>query len=77
MGWDLLKVALRSRTIRPRNMAIRALDAWGFTAWPADAEVALKQALRLEPNDRTRENLRDLLARRLADGARSSLKPSP
>lgn len=67
MGWDLLKVALRSRTIRPRNMAIQALNAWGRTAWPADAEAALKEALRLEPDDDTREDLRDLLARRLAD----------
>jgi hypothetical protein len=67
MGWDLLKVALRSRTIRPRNMAIQALNAWGRTAWPADAEAALKKALRLEPDDHTRDDLRDLLARRLAD----------
>lgn len=64
MGWDLLKVALRSRTIRPRNMAIQALDAWGHNAWPADAEAALKEALRLEPDDDTREDLRNLLAQR-------------
>lgn len=60
-GWDLIRVALRGRTNRLRNMAIKALHAWGREAWPPDAVSEIATALQREPDDKIRRRL-DALA---------------
>jgi hypothetical protein len=57
VGWDVVKVAMRGRTIRGRNMALNALAAWGRDAWPADAEDVLTRALEIEPDDKVRNRI--------------------
>jgi hypothetical protein len=64
VGWDVVKVAMRGRTIRCRNMALNALAAWGRDAWPADAEDALTRALEIEPDDKVRNRTRAVLTRK-------------
>jgi hypothetical protein len=60
-GWTLLRTALRSQVTRTRNMAVRALAAWGRERWPPDAELALRHALKAELNADTRDEMRGLL----------------
>jgi hypothetical protein len=54
-GWPFIRAGLRSPVTRNRNMAVKALRTWGKSAWPPDAEGALKQALSQEPEEGTRE----------------------
>ncbi|MBH5396899.1 hypothetical protein HZZ13_03715 [Bradyrhizobium sp. CNPSo 4010] len=61
VGWDVVKVAMRGRTVRCRNMALNALVAWGRDAWPADAEDVLTRALEAEPDDKVRSRIRAVL----------------
>jgi hypothetical protein len=61
VGWDVVKVAMRGRTIRCRNMALNALAAWGRDAWPADVEDVLTRALEIEPDDTVRNRIRGVL----------------
>ncbi len=61
-GWPLIQAGLQSPTVRNRNMAIQALAAWNRTTWPVEAEPLLKLAIKLEPNDQTRENMAKTLA---------------
>jgi hypothetical protein len=67
MGWDLLKVALKGRTIRLRNMAINALRDWGKPAWPPDALAEIEAAERREPDTKVRARFRALLDGTLRD----------
>jgi hypothetical protein len=64
VGWDVVKVAMRGRTIRCRNMALNALAAWGRDAWPADAEDVLTRALEIEPDDKVRSSIHAVLTRK-------------
>jgi len=50
VGWSLVKVALRGRSVRLRNMAIKALDAWTLANWPEDAQFAVREAKAREPD---------------------------
>jgi hypothetical protein len=61
VGWDVVKVAMRGRTIRCRNMALNAIAAWGRDAWPADAEDVLTRAFEIEPDDKVRNRIRAVL----------------
>lgn len=67
LGWDIVKVALRGRTIRLRNMALNALAAWGRVAWPADAENILRATLEKETDDKVRERMRAVLSGEVFD----------
>jgi hypothetical protein len=60
-GWRLIRVGLRSPVTRNRNMALRALAAMDRGAWPAEAELLLRQAWKAEPNSGTRESMRQIL----------------
>lgn len=62
LGWPLVEAGLRSPVIRNRNMALRALDAWGRTYWPDGAQAVLLQAQREEPNDDVRVRMEQLLS---------------
>lgn len=66
-GFDLIKVALKGRSVRLRNMAIRALHAWGREAWPSDAAGEVEAAAAREPDEDVRQRFRDLLAGTLRD----------
>jgi len=50
VGWPILEVGLRARTVRARNMAHRALEAWDRATWPTSALPALRAALDKEPD---------------------------
>ncbi|MEV0129228.1 hypothetical protein AB0H83_12325 [Dactylosporangium sp. NPDC050688] len=60
-GWPLIEAALANATIRNRNMAVQALDAW--PAPTAEAVAALDAAARVEPDRRIRGRMRALLRR--------------
>ena len=66
-GWDLLKVGLRGRAVRARNMAINALRDWGQDAWPADAKDELRLAAARETEEDVRERFEKLIAGRLLE----------
>lgn len=61
-GWPLLRAGLQSPVVRNRNLAARALAAWGRSAWPPEAEFLLRSALAHEP----KEGIREILARVIA-----------
>ncbi len=67
MGWPLIEVGLRGRTIRARNMAHRALAAWERTQWPDQALFALKTALNREPDEEVAQRIQALLNGRALD----------
>jgi hypothetical protein len=60
-GWLLVRAGLRSPVVRNRNMAVRALAAWGKEAWPEGAETLLRAALENEPRQDTRDHMRRAL----------------
>jgi len=64
LGWSLIEVGLRARTIRARNMAHRALAAWDRAQWPAEAEARLRTALAKEPDAEVAERIEALIAGR-------------
>ena len=61
IGWPILEAALRCVAFRPRNGAVRALDAWDRAQGPPAVEPALRALLAVEPNARLRENVRRVL----------------
>ena len=61
-GWPLLRAGLQSPVVRNRNMALRALSAWGRSAWPPDAEPILIQARGREPDPEVRRTIEAVLA---------------
>ncbi|NTF97840.1 hypothetical protein [Rhizobium rhizogenes] len=61
VGWTLIKAGLRSRVIRNRNFALRALGAWGRDSWSAEILDALHSARENEPDDRVRKNVENAL----------------
>jgi len=61
-GWRLLRAGFRSPVVRDRSMALRALQAWPRSAWPADAEALLRRAAAEEPDARVREDLTKALS---------------
>lgn len=56
-GWPLIRAGLQSPVVRNRNKAVQALAAWDRTTWPAEAELLLRRALKVEPNDTTRARM--------------------
>lgn len=61
MGWPLIEVGLRARTIRARNMAHRALAAWDRGQWPEQAIFLLKAALAREPDEEIAQRIQALI----------------
>jgi hypothetical protein len=61
IGWDLVRVGLRGRVARARNMAINALRDLGRDAWPSDAMEELRLAAEREPDKNIRQRMRDLI----------------
>lgn len=61
-GWLLIGAGLQSPVVRNRNMAVRALAAWGRPEWPEGAEELLRRAHEAEPAEDTREVMRKTLA---------------
>lgn len=61
-GWPLVRAGLRSPVVRNRNMAVRALAAWGREAWPEEAETLLQDALENESREDTGDYMRKALA---------------
>jgi hypothetical protein len=60
-GWDLIRTGLRSPVVRNRNMALRALSACPRNQWEPEAEMALRRALREEPEEDVRERIQCVL----------------
>jgi len=67
VGWTLVEVALRGRSIRLRNMAVKALDAWTQASWPSDAWPAVRAARTRELDPDVAERFDALLAGRAID----------
>lgn len=61
-GWTLIKAALRNRVIRSRNTVVRTLTQWPVHTIPADAAAAVRDALRAEPEVKTRDAMEQLLS---------------
>lgn len=59
-GWPLIRAALSNETIHNRNMALQALAAWPTV--PAEVAAAVREAARIEPDDRLRAAMTALLA---------------
>jgi hypothetical protein len=60
-GVPLVLAGLASPVVRNRNLAVRTLDTWGATAWPAEAREAVATALTREPDEGVRGRLQALL----------------
>ncbi|HTS97602.1 MAG TPA: hypothetical protein VMI33_13370 [Streptosporangiaceae bacterium] len=60
-GWPLIRAALGNRTIRNRNMAVRALRAWPPDTIPAEVARAVQAAHAAEPDPKVRDAMRRLL----------------
>lgn len=61
-GWDLIRIGLRSPVVRNRNMALRALSAYPRDQWEPETEMALRRALREEPEEGVRVRIQRVLA---------------
>ncbi|MDP9316585.1 MAG: hypothetical protein M3R24_37985 [Chloroflexota bacterium] len=57
VGWSLIAAALQSPVVRQRNMALRALAAWGKDRWSPDIERALAEAHAVEPRPDVKERI--------------------
>lgn len=60
-GWPLIHAALSNATIRNRNMALNALEAWPADAVPHQAYAAVREAIRIEPDNEIRDRMRRFL----------------
>jgi hypothetical protein len=67
-GWAFVSSALRSPTIRNRNIAIRALAEWGMPRWPDDAHGCIADAAKREPDEKVKARLESLLKGEPIDG---------
>lgn len=61
-GWDLIRIGLRSPVVSNRNMALRALSACPRDRWEPETEMALRRALREEPDEDVRVRIQRVLA---------------
>jgi len=61
-GWPLVRAGLQSQVVSNRNLAVRALAAWGRETWPEEAETLLRDALENEPREDLRDYMRKVLA---------------
>lgn len=59
-GWSLIRVALANRSIRNRNMALHALQAWPAELVTSEMERALATAAEREPDREIRGRMIDL-----------------
>lgn len=60
-GWDLIRTGLRSPVVSNRNMALRALSACPRDQWEPETEMALRRALREEPEEGVRMRIQRVL----------------
>lgn len=67
MGWPLIELGLRARTIRARNMALLALATWDRGQWPERAIFLLKTALAREPDEEIAQSIQALIDGRPLD----------
>ena len=61
-GLRLIEAGLQSPVVGNRNMAIKALVAWGRNTWPADVALLLKQARQREPEADVRRRIENAMA---------------
>jgi len=69
LGWDLVRVALRSPVTYARSIASTTLGSWPRSTWPPDAEALLRATLDEEPN-KSNQRLMDEVLRGEYPGAR-------
>jgi hypothetical protein len=60
-GWPLVRVALVNRVTRTRRVAVRNLAAWPRDEWPDEASEVLTQAMWREPDEKLRQEMREVL----------------
>lgn len=61
IGYGLIMAGLKSPVVRNRNMSLMALKTWDRNCWEADTEDALRNLLEIEPNERTKDLIREIL----------------
>jgi hypothetical protein len=62
VGGDLVLVGLESPVVRNRNMSLNALKNWPRDVWPKKALDLLTEMARTEPEQRTRELVKEILS---------------
>lgn len=61
VGAKLISVGLQAKSVRNRNMAIKALEKWDTEYWPEDSIHLLKILEAIEPNKDTLQKINKLL----------------
>ena len=61
-GLRLIEAGLQSPVVRNRNMALKALVAWGRNTWPADLALLLEHARQREPEADVRRWIENAMA---------------
>ncbi|QHW31841.1 limonene hydroxylase [Paenibacillus rhizovicinus] len=64
VGKTLIASALQSPVIRNRSMALKALEAWPLDAWDDSVIAGMKSLAKVEPDDRLRDRIREILQER-------------
>jgi hypothetical protein len=62
LGGTLILVGLRSPVVGNRHLAVQTLKAWPIAEWPPGTIEQLTQAAEIEPNDKTRALMQQVLA---------------
>ena len=62
LGIKLVNAGLKSPVTRNRNMALKTLQAWGKENWEEGTENTLSEMLAIEPNERTREYIGEIIS---------------
>lgn len=57
IGAKLISVGLQAKSVRNRNMAIKALEKWDTEYWPEDSIHFLKMLKEIEPNNDTLQRI--------------------
>lgn len=61
VGLKLITTGLKSPVVRNRNMSLMALKQWGPQFWDQEITTELKSLKKIEPNEKTRDLVRELL----------------
>lgn len=61
VGEKLVLAGLKSKVIRNRYMALKALDGWNKDSWPEGTTDLLKELLRIEPDSDVKKRMKNVL----------------
>ncbi|MCE1254619.1 MAG: hypothetical protein LWX83_13850 [Anaerolineae bacterium] len=61
LGWELVRAGLKSPFIHNRNISVRVIERWGQSYWNQDMVRELNQALAIEPVEKVRQLIQQVL----------------